>query len=301
MKSLQDMRVQISLSVPPDHLKLGIPPRELDRALLSTCMAVVRAGATLVYGGDLRSDGFTFKIFRHLARAYSNTGFVPFVHVINYVSLSNMGFDVLSSALRERRGTCQTFLCVEGTMKSASLDDDYIVISDTQASIELEAASFPNWVAGLEHLEPPQREITRARKTTASYIDAAIAIGGKMGLLANQADGYSGDMPGILEESFLALELGKPFIPLAAYGGATRDLAIKLELLGTESWIPRGAQADSYNVALETALSYRDRIPPDIAPTLATLANDDRTEIVARETVKAIRSWLDGTQVRLEG
>ncbi|MDR9805476.1 hypothetical protein [Rhizobium hidalgonense] len=301
MNSLKDLRVQISLSVPPNHLKLGIPPRELDRAMLSTCMAIVRAGATVVYGGDLRPDGFTFKIFRHLARAYANTGSVPFIHAVNYVSLSNMSFDVLFAALKERRGTCQTFLCVEGTMKAASLDDDYIVVSDREASIELEAASFPSWVAGLEHLEPPQKEITRARATIAGYIDATVAIGGKMGLLANQADGYLGGMPGILEESFLTLELGKPFIPLAAYGGATRDLAIKLELLGTESWIPRDAQVDNYNVALETAQSYRDRIPTDIAPMLAKLADDDRTEIVARETVKIIRSWLDGKQVRLEG
>ncbi|MDW9681837.1 hypothetical protein [Sinorhizobium meliloti] len=300
MKLLQDLKVQISLSIPPDHLKLGIPPRELDRAMLSTCMAVVRAGAIVVYGGDLRPDGFTFKIFRHLARAYANTGSVPFVHAINHVSLSNMGFDVLSSALKERRGTCQTFLCVEGNMRAVSLNDDYIVVSDTEANIELDAASFPDWVAGLEHLEPSQKEITRARTTIAGYVDATIAIGGKMGLLANQEDGYSGNMPGILEESFLTLEIGKPFIPLAAYGGATRDLAIKLELLETESWIPRGAQAENYNAALETALSYRDRIPTDIAPKLATLANDDRTEIVARETVKIIRAWLDGKQLRLE-
>ncbi|MBD9449671.1 hypothetical protein [Rhizobium sp. RHZ01] len=292
MKALENRKIQISLSTPPDHLKLGIPPRELDRALLSVCMALVRAGATVVYGGDLRPDGFSFKIFRHLARAYADSNSVPFIHIIDYVSLAKMTYEILENALTERRGTCVTYVCVENTLSPVWLGDDEIIVGDQASSTSLQKdPAFTEWVSGLKHL-PQAEEMTASRKVKAEFADACVAIGGKMGLVGNGADLSAGAMPGIFEESLLMLKGGKPLIPLGAYGGATRDMAIALDLLGDDEKVPRGKQVDSYNVALEDLASCKTLIPQRVYPKLKSLAKDDRAEILARDAVDTIKDWL---------
>ncbi|WP_037073824.1 TIR domain-containing protein [Rhizobium leguminosarum] len=287
MSNLENLRIQISLSSPPDHLKLAIPSREIDRAMLAVCMAVVRAGATIVYGGDLRPGGFTFKIFRHLARAYAASGSVPFEHIISYPSLERMTYDLLADALKERRGTCRTFVCVEENLLSVRPGDDIVVIGD---AVELyDQESFSRWLEGLRHLDPPE-ESSAAREVVANYIHACISIGGKMGRLDVAGDQYIGKMPGLIEEALLALNKGKPIVPLAAYGGAARDLAISLQLLDGKR-VPRGEQSQSYDIALAEAAASKDRIPSSVLAKLQAIARDDRTEIVARDTVEIIQMW----------
>jgi hypothetical protein len=69
--SLEGRMIAISIGDAPDRGRLGYPQREVDRVLLSVCTALVRAGARIVYGGNLDPAGFTFKIFRHLSEAYA--------------------------------------------------------------------------------------------------------------------------------------------------------------------------------------------------------------------------------------
>jgi hypothetical protein len=291
MSVLTDFRIQLSLSVPPDHLKLAIPAREFDRAMLTVCMTLVRAGATVVYGGDLRPDGFTFKIFRHLARAYADQGTVPFVHVLNQPSLSRLSYDLLAQALRERRGTCQTYLGAEGQFIPIRLGDDEIVVGDRkQPTIIDDNTSYETWASKLTSKSISEAS-TDARKTVAKFVDASVLIGGKMGLEEIDGDRYVGKMPGIIEEALLMLESKKPVIPLGAYGGATRDLAIALGLMDESQKVPRGSQISSYYTAVAEARLYNNRIPPRLRSQLTSIAQDDRAEIVAKEIVQVISEW----------
>ena len=59
--SLEGRMIAISIGDAPDRGRLGYPQREVDRVLLSVCTALVRAGARIVYGGNLDPAGFTFK------------------------------------------------------------------------------------------------------------------------------------------------------------------------------------------------------------------------------------------------
>ncbi|PZM08076.1 hypothetical protein [Rhizobium tubonense] len=292
MNALENVRVQISLSVPPDHLKLGIPPREFDRALLAVCMALVRAGAIIVYGGDLRPEGFAFKIFRHLARGYADLGNVPFVHIISHPSVASMTYDVLADALRERRGTCNTYVCANDKLFPVRLGDEEVVMGEGDTAVELQDdRDLTSWVASLGDLDIVLAT-SSARRVLAEFVDACVPIGGKMGLLDTEGDQYHGSMPGIIEEALLALDKGKAMIPLAAYGGATRDLAISLQLLDKASEVPRGRQMDSYGNALTMAAGFRNHIPVSVVARLNAVARDDRAEIIARDTVDIIQSWL---------
>ena len=70
--------IAISVSDAPDRARLGFSQREIDRAVVTICTALVRGGASIVYGGNLDPAGYTFKIFRNLAGAYArHSGFKP--------------------------------------------------------------------------------------------------------------------------------------------------------------------------------------------------------------------------------
>ncbi|SCX26121.1 hypothetical protein DSM25558_3935 [Agrobacterium sp. DSM 25558] len=291
MSELKDLRIQLSLSVPPDHLKLAIPARELDRAMLTVCMTLVRAGATVVYGGDLRPDGFTFKIFRHLASAYADQDTVPFIHVLNQPSLSKLSYETLAQALRERRGTCQTYLPSEGKMIPIRLGDDEIVVgSRTGSTLIRDSNAFDTWSSRLK-TKTISDASTDAREAIAEFVHASVLIGGKMGIEEIDGDLYVGKMPGIIEEALMMLKSNKPVIPLGAYGGATRDLAVALGLLEESQRVPRGSQTSSYSSGVEEARRYNDRIPPHLRSRLTSVAQDDRAEFVAKEIVQIISQW----------
>jgi hypothetical protein len=146
------------------------------------------------------------------------------------------------------------------------------------------------WATGLTTKNIAEAS-TQAREAMATFVDASVLIGGKMGLLDIQGDQYMGAMPGIIEEALLMLRAGKPAVPLGAYGGATRDLAISLGLMEEERRVPRGSQAPSYDKAISQAASLRNMIPADLTEKLGAIAQDDRAELIGREIVEVIARW----------
>jgi hypothetical protein len=76
-------------------------------------------------------------------------------------------------------------------------------------------------------------------------------MGGKMGIIHIVDDQYDGTMPGVAEGALLTLKNGKPLVTLAAFGGATRDIAIALGLLPASAATPRGCQIDSYSETMK--------------------------------------------------
>lgn len=110
---LENRQIAISISSAPDLARLGYPQREVDRVMLSLCTTLVRAGARIVYGGNLDVAGLTFKIFRHLAQAYGVRGpRAPFVHVVPEPVLRRVDFEDLAAMMREARGTVETVVAL---------------------------------------------------------------------------------------------------------------------------------------------------------------------------------------------
>ncbi|PWE52531.1 hypothetical protein DEM27_30665 [Metarhizobium album] len=131
-----------------------------------------------------------------------------------------------------------------------------------------------------------------ARKAMTKVSDARIILGGKMGLLGYPQDAFLGATPGIVEEAIYALEAGLPCVPLGAFGGAARDVAIALDLLAPSQRIPRGEQLPTYDASLERVGDLRDRIPGSLRPALAALADDDRGEPMAYDVARLLEEWL---------
>jgi hypothetical protein len=292
MTALQGKRVALSVSDAPDRARLGLPAREVDRALFSICTVLVRSGAKIVYGGNLDPEGLTFSMFRHLAGAYVTTDETPFVHIIAEPVFRKTPFDALVSSLREGASVVETQAHIDGNLVPIRAVDDGLRVEKGVSSKRLRSeGEFRTWVDAKPILDDaPAFSAAREAMTRTSH--ARVVLGGKMGLLDDPRDAYQGAMPGIVEEAILALAAGQPCVPLGAFGGAARDVAIALELLGDAKRVPRGEQWPSYDSSLDQVASYRDKIPVHLRPYLALLADDDRSEPMAYEIADLLEKWL---------
>jgi hypothetical protein len=305
--SLAGRQIAISIGDAPDRGRLGYPQREVDRVLLSVCTALVRAGARIVYGGNLDPAGFTFKIFRHLSEAYAvRRPTPPFVHVVPEPVLRRANFEDLASMLKEARGTVETIVTFadgrmarlaaendEGLQGDANIDRPKIrVLDPPDSDLKIDSQqSLDNWLRQAPPNGPDA--FSSARRIMTSLVTGRIVMGGRMGILNRPGDRYEGKMPGILEEAILTLADGQALVILGAFGGAARDLAIALNLLEPSARVTRGAQHPGYERALEEARALAGRIPdrPDIRGQLSEIAKSDRAEQLSYSIVRLLSDW----------
>jgi hypothetical protein len=280
--------VAISVSDAPDRARLGFPQREIDRAVLSICTALVRAGAEIGYGGNLDPDGYTFKIFRHLAGAYASTRDTPFHHFIPEPVARFTRYEDLYAILNEGRGIVRI---------EVARGDAFVLARPGGGGIRLgeqvvqDDAQLAAWFATVPDRSPAQAH-SAARRMVTARADARVILGGKMGVLTDPADAYDGAMPGVVEEAILTLEASKPLVVLGSFGGAARDIAIALGLMDSAQKVPRTEQHASYAPAIEQVASLGDRIPGGIRGSLSAIADDDRAEQTAFQVAALIKQWI---------
>lgn len=294
MRTLEGLSIGLSISDAPDRARLGLPLREVDRTLFTICTVLVRAGARIVYAGNLEPTGFTFSIFRHLAGAYASSASAPFVHLVPEPVLRGASFDGLVFALREGAAIVETLIHLEGSgLLPIRAVEGGLRIGKGQSRVRLtDDAQFKGWL-GQKPILDSVSAYSSARKALTDISDARVLLGGKMGLIDHPGDTYQGAVPGIVEEAILAFEAGMPCVPLGAYGGAARDVAIALALLDVSKRVPRGRQLSTYQPSIERVAEFRDAIPTELRPALTELAQDDRGEPMAYDLAAALRAWLD--------
>ena len=194
------LKIGISISASPDLLKLGYSAMHLQDAAIEFARYLLVNGATLVYGGDLRAEGFTH-LFSELARLYTNKETQARFRFKNYFAWP-------------------VHLALTKTME----------LDFRQNKVQIEKIPPPNTInADLQNaIQPDSNEnkrilaksLTYMRETMISDCDARIFLGG-------QIQNFRGVYPGIVEEAYLALSKKIPVYFIGAYGGATREI-IKL-------------------------------------------------------------------------
>lgn len=290
--SLAGRTIAISIGGAPDLAKLGFPPREVERALLSVCGALIRAGARIAYGGDFRADGFTVQMYRHLAGSYADHGTKPFRHYLAEPSLRRARFEDLVHVLQESQAVAETVAFLGPDQYPLRASAGALLFGKGVEGKRVDSpAELASW---LDRAAPtaPGEAYSRMRVVQSREADGRVAMGGKMGLLERADDAYEGAMPGIAQEALLTLRAGKPFIPLAAYGGAARDVAIALGLLEPSVRTPRGAQAPSYTAAMVEVADLASAIPPASVVALKTIVRTERIETLANLTVSVLENWI---------
>ncbi|MCF6158039.1 MAG: TIR domain-containing protein [wastewater metagenome] len=175
----------------PDHLKRL--SQDLARHLLA------RAG-TIIYGGDLRKDGFTQFILDE-AIALKTRLNTENIHVENHLAWPLYISDPEIVAWRAK---------YSGVIKSI----EHNIPSDIKKDIDKDAFIAPS---GTENKYVWSRCLTQMREKSIDTSHARICTGGKLA-------GYHGKMPGVLEEIIISIKKNKPIFLLGAFGGVVGEV-----------------------------------------------------------------------------
>jgi hypothetical protein len=290
---MEGLTVAISVSDAPDRARLGLPAREVDRAVLTICTALVREGADILYAGNLSPDQYTFKIFRHIAGAYAGARErTPFLHLVPEPIARRVPFEALLAGLRESGAVARTRISIGGELAPVRASGASLLLGPKHGD-RVRVADQAAWEAWLARhaVSDPGAAYTAARQAMAAEAHARVALGGKMGVLTSAQDQYEGAMPGIAEEAILTLDAARPLVVLGAFGGAGRDVAIALGLLPDGHRVPRGEQQAGYAEAMARVADLAYRVPAAVKPALEIIADDDRGEPTAFAIVNAILDW----------
>lgn len=213
--------VAISIGQIPEQPALGAGPDRLAEVLVLLARQLLRAGCDLAYGGDLRDGGYTGLLLR-LLRTESDRA----VHcgdrprrVEDLRRLTSFlawpGYGDLTADLRARHLDVSAFVCVEPpeVEPHATTAAERAALDPIRRPLALSCMRRAMSLGGVRDVD--------AREVPA--IVACIALGGKV-------NGYSGFMPGILEEVAWALEAGLggaplPVFVLGGFGGGAALLA----------------------------------------------------------------------------
>ncbi len=206
----------VSVSDSPDLARLGLTETHIRMALGEVAQATLIAKGRLSYGGHLRDDGYTAFLVHECERYRSRdrplTGHIPWpVHRRLTIDQINVH--------RKAIGLYGTYVF---------LDPDGQPIEDPTADRD----PGPQDVGDREAAD----SLTAARRHLTATCDARLVVGG-------QRAGFQGHMPGVVEETILAIRAEQPVFVAGGFGGAAGDIA---RVLGfdPENWLGLADGAD---------------------------------------------------------
>lgn len=210
-RDLAGIRLGVSVSDSTDLGRLGLSQRHAEMAIGEIARAVLIGGGRLVYGGRIRPSGFT-QFLMHEVRRYGGEqeALTLCLAAPEHRRLSRAELDRVDREI----GTKGRVICLdESGSPLGNILQDKTVDPDPITDTLLEQTSYRSLRIFLG-------EIT----------DARVLIGGKLA-------GFRGDMPGVIEEAIVAVQLGQPLYVSAGYGGAAALVAKTLSI-DDLSWAP---------------------------------------------------------------
>jgi len=200
--------VAVSISESDDMAVLGLAEEHLRDAMAEVARHLLAMGARLIYGGDLRAHGFTELLFELVARHRRDAdvgdkrlGVVSYLPWPVHIS---MPASELHRLAKDLAGIAELH-CIDRRGHDIPLD---------ALKPEPTVPTDEEWADGL----------TAMRSVLTDAADAHVVLGGRV-------KGYKGRMPGIAEETLVALKAGRPVFILGGFGGCARDIAEELKLL----------------------------------------------------------------------
>lgn len=210
--SLKDQKIGISISdiEQTELIKTG---KRLDNlVLLSQDLArhILSREAVLIYGGDLRADGFTAFLLDE-AEAIQSRLKSRKIYIRNYVSWPiylNKNDNVLNWQAKYKR-----VAKIEQCNLPTELIPKKLYPLDTKIFL-------PYNIVENQYLW--SKSLSKMRDTMIKECDAKVCAGGKL-------IGYRGCMPGVLEEILVAIKHKKPLFLLGGFGGVVHYVCNAIE------------------------------------------------------------------------
>lgn len=203
ISSLAGKSIAFSISESDDMYKSGCSNSMYKDIVLELSRYVLKAGAQLVYGGDLRKDGFT-EIFEDFSYQYGQQekSDVKVEYFTNYFAWP-IHLNITKSIEAEFRH--KRVKCVRVEAPGGFVDKDKFLAP-----------------VGNENLCIWSQSLTKMRKEMEDNTDARIFIGGRL-------SGFKGKMAGIVEEFLISAQSGKPLYLIGGFGGATNAIVEVIE------------------------------------------------------------------------
>lgn len=218
---LSQMAIAISISESDDLAVLGLAEEHLRDAMIEISRHLLAMGARLVYGGDLRDNGYTKLLFELVARHRRDAD----VGDVRSAIANYLPWPVHSTKSRKYLAGLRDDL--EGLGELYCLDrEGRRIAEDTEVVGTTADFSEEDWAESL----------TAMRRTQTDAIHARVVLGGRV-------TKFKGRMPGIAEETEFALKAKQPLYLLGGFGGCAGDIAADMGLMrrvgGNADWAGR--------------------------------------------------------------
>lgn len=208
--ALEGVRIGISVSESPDLARLGLVEMHFRLALAEIARCVLVSGGSLAYGGHLAPDGYTVFLMDELQK-YSRSD-SPLLVCLAWPEHRRVTISALKAA-RDSLGVFGEITC---------LDPDGKVIDPTLNRTE---AAQP-----VDDPELNKRALSSLRRYMGTRIHGRVLLGGK------RLD-FQGEIPGVMEEALIAIELGHALYLAGGFGGVTADITKALRV-DDGTWMP---------------------------------------------------------------
>ena len=205
LNNIDNKRIAISISEVKEAIYRGIGKPMFSDLSVELARHILAAGGQLVYGGDLRKDGFT-ELFCELSYQYgskekSDTKLCYFTNYFAWPIFNKLKKTDLAEFKHNRVNVIKVQIpeCVPTGLRTQYVEP----ISNEQKDY---------W----------RHSLSIMRKQMEENVDARIILGGAV-------KGFKGIMPGIYEEALNAIEMHHPLFLLGGFGGAARRLIDLIE------------------------------------------------------------------------
>jgi hypothetical protein len=196
-KLLSGKKIAISISESENIKKLGFSESHIQDAIIEFARHLLVLDAQIVYGGDLRPNGYTH-LFSELSFQYRDKSKSKSKHVANFSSYP-IHLNLKRADELELKKNRVELIKIQPPKSIKNPPKEYFK-ADT-----LENKTI--WADAL----------TEMREEMNNYSDARVFMGGR-------STGYSGKMPGLLEEATIAIRTGQPIYLIGAFGGITKSI-----------------------------------------------------------------------------
>jgi hypothetical protein len=206
-KSLQGQAIGISISeFDPNELQaLGLSHDHLKIAMLEIARHCLTQGAQLVYGGDLRANGFTERLLE-LVRYHNDALKKEYKPISNYLAWPLKATLQIDWVARNKDA-----INIKVQEAPKELLDAGLITDSKNPGIVNNISAYV-WV----------RCLTLMREDIVQKTQARIMMGGS-------TIGFKGKYPGLVEEALLTLQAKKPLFLLGGYGSATNAICQALQ------------------------------------------------------------------------
>jgi hypothetical protein len=319
-RPLEGRCIGISISESDDLASLGFLPPEapgelppdLQRVLAELTVALVSAGATIVYGGDMREGGFTLALMQETAAAYRaaelNAAGPVFVNVLAASAWQGKSAETIFAHARS--------VGELGEVRLMLPDGDRIALEayfepqpenvEPAFSVTLRfgdrsegesagsAAELERLLAGASAMSGTSApgSLTMMRRAMAAEEHGRVVIGGRV---KGYGGGHPDARPGIGEEALLTLEAGKRLLAVASFGGAAHDVANALGLLPDGPFVAHADVGPNYwETMAEIAKLAAGHLPGAVKQSMLEAARADTPARIAAAVLRAMRDTALG-------